>query len=223
MKNFIITGLLLMAGLQTAEAQMVVLHKTDGQTIKCNISELDSITFVETEGPAPKVRAGIYETIPGYEVRDVVFYTDAMSDSPQTEFTLYATEGQSPLDIVFGTLSSNSLGTSSDNATFAGNADDNYFTTCIPDENGTNLTLRVNYTLVSSDGSGEVIHVTNASAQIPAKYTKWEIGRIYTYIFKIHDIIMDWTVGQSVSELYPIKLDKIIVEANPDGTSIITR
>ena len=38
--------LLIVAGLQTAWAQKVVLHKTNGQTIECNVSELDSIVFV---------------------------------------------------------------------------------------------------------------------------------------------------------------------------------
>ena len=42
---FLATGLLLMAAVQTVKAQMVVLHKTDGQTIECSVTELDSITF----------------------------------------------------------------------------------------------------------------------------------------------------------------------------------
>lgn len=42
----ILAALLLMAcGVQTVWAQVVVLHKTNGQTIECAISELDSITF----------------------------------------------------------------------------------------------------------------------------------------------------------------------------------
>ena len=42
----ILAALLLMAcGVQTTWAQLVVLHKTNGQTIECDISELDSITF----------------------------------------------------------------------------------------------------------------------------------------------------------------------------------
>jgi len=222
MKKIIIAGLLLMAAVQTVNAQKVVLHMAGNRTFECSISQLDSITFEETEDPAPKVRAAIYETIPGYEVQDVVFYTDALSDSPQTVFTLYAAESQSPFTIEFGTLCSNTLGTTSVNATFAGNADDNFYTTCLPDVNGTNLTLRVNYTLVASDGSGEIIHVTNASAQVPSDYTKWKIGCTYTYLFKIYGTT-SWYVGQDASELFPVKLDSVIVESNSDGTSIITR
>ena len=39
----------MMAGLQTVRAQKVVLHKTNGQTIECEVSELDSIVFVEKQ------------------------------------------------------------------------------------------------------------------------------------------------------------------------------
>jgi len=45
MKKTFFAGLLLMAALQSANAQKIVLHKTDGQTIECSVSELDSITF----------------------------------------------------------------------------------------------------------------------------------------------------------------------------------
>ena len=47
--NLLAALLLCMAGLQTTRAQKVVLHKTNNQTIECDISELDSITFVEAE------------------------------------------------------------------------------------------------------------------------------------------------------------------------------
>lgn len=35
----------LLAGVQSARAQKVVLHMADGQTFKCSTSQLDSITF----------------------------------------------------------------------------------------------------------------------------------------------------------------------------------
>ena len=40
------TGMLL-AGVQTAKAQKVVLHMKDNQTFECSVSQLDSITFEE--------------------------------------------------------------------------------------------------------------------------------------------------------------------------------
>ena len=57
---------MLLVGVQTAKAQKVVLHMADGQTFECSISKLDSITFCfDTPDMNPKVRIGIYETIPG--------------------------------------------------------------------------------------------------------------------------------------------------------------
>ena len=50
MKKTFFASLLLMAAMQAVKAQMVVLHKTDGQTIECSVSQLDSITF-EDEKP----------------------------------------------------------------------------------------------------------------------------------------------------------------------------
>ena len=44
-KSIFASLLLIVAGLQTALAQKVVLHKTNGETIECEVSELDSITF----------------------------------------------------------------------------------------------------------------------------------------------------------------------------------
>lgn len=44
-KSILTVLLLIMAGVQTIRAQKVVLHKTNGQTIECDVSELDSITF----------------------------------------------------------------------------------------------------------------------------------------------------------------------------------
>ena len=49
-RNALIAILLLMAaGLQQALAQKVVLYKTNGETIKFNVSELDSLVFEEIE------------------------------------------------------------------------------------------------------------------------------------------------------------------------------
>ena len=44
-RNILAALLLLVAGMQTALAQKVVLHKTNGETIEYDVSELDSIVF----------------------------------------------------------------------------------------------------------------------------------------------------------------------------------
>ena len=47
----LIAALLLMAGVQMARAQKVVIYLSDNQTYECDISELDSITFSEESVP----------------------------------------------------------------------------------------------------------------------------------------------------------------------------
>lgn len=51
----IATLLLMMAGWQSAWAQKVTLYKTNGETIRCDVSELDSIVFEEKALPAEEI------------------------------------------------------------------------------------------------------------------------------------------------------------------------
>lgn len=85
----------------------------------------------------------------------------------------------------------------------------------LPNSTGTPLTLKMDYTLLSRDGSGETITVTGAEATVPADFTKWKPNYAYTYIFKISDN----TNGQisGVTGLYPITFDAIVTET-VDGT-----
>lgn len=53
--------------------------------------------------------------------------------------------------------------------------------------NPTEITLRVNYELVSLDGSKETIYVRNATAKVPVQYCQWQPNYAYTYLFKITD------------------------------------
>lgn len=213
----------LLAGVQTVMAQKVVLHMAGNQTFECSLSLLDSITF-SPEVPAcdPKVRIGIYEAIPGYNVQNVEFYANAQTDVAQTSCVLFADESDETFTIDFGTIADTPLGMTMPNASFAGKAGDDYYTTCLPVEGGTGFTLRANYTIVSIDGSGEIIHVKGTSAKVPAEQAKWETGKGYTYIFKIYETL-NWYVGQSVTELFPITLDAVIVKDSEGNTIVTTR
>ena len=58
----LLAALLLMVGVQTTVAQKVVLYKSGGETIKCSVSELDSIVFIEEEpviGPHEWIDLGL--------------------------------------------------------------------------------------------------------------------------------------------------------------------
>ena len=129
----------------------------------------------------------------------------------------------------FGTLSG-TIGTTLPTATFAGTAEDaknSYYQAVIPNTDGKPLTLRVNYTLVSTDGSNESIKVYGAKAVVPATYTKWLPNYAYTYIFKISDNSNGWT-STSTSDpagLHPITFDAVVtsfVDANAEQTTVTT-
>ena len=236
-----------------------------------------------------KVRVGFYETVPGYSVRNVKFYTtgallekDATDptklkdgqivdnatifsagadiytegiytitfptvDSPtsdnnnQAHVAFEALSGvQQTTTVDLGTMNYTIaeegektagkvfLGRTSNTASFAGDAANNFYAIYLPNETGANLNLRVDFTLESTDGSGEIIEVKNAKAQIPSIYTQWKPGFAYTYLFKISDKTNgrtgvydptqadDATVNSDPAGLYPITFDALVVNAE-DG------
>lgn len=212
-----------------------------------------------------KVRMALYETIPGYSIKDVRFYESTnptAGANPQndtkTTATLFGvnafvTKGtykvyfphvgsanvgdpdynkahlgheSVTLDYKqdFGDLNYTSrqrkeaegnyyLGRSAASPTFAGSSEDNYYVKMLPYEEATqnNLELRVDYTLVSIDGSGETITVYGAHACIPSIYARWKPGYAYTYIFKISDNQNGWT-NPSLTDragLFPLTFDAV--------------
>lgn len=89
------------------------------------------------------------------------------------------------------------------------------------------LTLKVDYTLVSTDGSGEEIKVTGATAVVPAEYTKWQPNYSYTYIFKITDKTNGSTgdptkPNPDPAGLYPIVFDAVVTETENGIQNTIT-
>ena len=99
----------------------------------------------------------------------------------------------------------------------------NYYQTVIPNEEGTTLTLCVDYTLVADDNSGEEIHVYGAKAIIPAIYAQWKSNYAYTYIFKISDNTNGWTsTDKEQAGLFPITFNAVVVNAEKNEQSTIT-
>lgn len=225
-----------------------------------------------------KVRIGIYETVPGYSVKDVKFYqTAGLLTNPGTEITttpaLFTTTandiytsgtytvtfpnvdattadnnqahvtftgtGTQSTVVEWGGLNytiaedgekigTEFLGRASNTASYAGDAASDYYVIFLPNETGTNLNLRVDFTLESIDGGGEEIFVKNAKAQVPSIYTTWKPGFAYTYLFKISDKTNgrtgvydptqadDATINSDPAGLYPITFDAVVVNAE-DG------
>lgn len=220
-----------------------------------------------------KARVAFYETVPGYSVKNVQFYSDDSTPlntdlTSNTSATLYTTGSEESdnfftagtLGIYFPTVGSaktsdsdynkahvvvfptstqptqafgevadniSNLKTTSHIPSFAGTnggTTPNYYQTVLPNEKGTTLTLRVNYTLVSDDGSGEEIKVYGAKAIVPAIYAQWKSNYAYTYIFKISDNTNGWTStdDSKPSGLFPITFDAVVVDAEEHEQSTIT-
>ena len=89
--------------------------------------------------------------------------------------------------------------------------EDKAYTSVFPNEtNEQNLKLKLDYTL-TAPVTGETIEITDATAEIPAKYLQWKPGFAYTYIFKITD-----------DKLYPITFDAVEVLAEDGNVEYIT-
>lgn len=216
---------------------------------------------------ATKVTMGIYETIPGYSVKDVKFYTKADDDAPTTKPTLYAASATIPADdakgtmtvtfgsntetavdfneakvawtvaegstnsstIAFSPLSTVGIENSENKGTaFIGRditkaSKPTDFKVVLPGTTVGDLTLKVDYTLESIDGSGEEIKVKGATAVVPEIYTKWQPNFAYTYIFKITDQTNGSTgTGTDPAGLYPITFDAVVTETGDGIQQTIT-
>lgn len=268
----------------TATTQAYTFTGKAADLKECYIADLVTVKKADY-GDAPvtfrfrqlgtKVRIALYETVPGYSVKDVEFYSAAASnDASATAAKLFTTTAndiytEGVYTVTFPTVDKDGnadnnqahvsfapatgvtqsttvdwgklnytiaeegertagkvfLGRSSNTASFAGNAADNYYVVYMPNESGTNLNLRVNYTLESIDGGGETIVVKGATAQVPSIYTQWKPGFAYTYIFKISDKTNgytgvydptkpdDTTVNSDPAGLYPITFDAVVENA----------
>ena len=228
-----------------------------------------------------KVRIALYETVPGYSVKNVKFYDAADDATPAATATLFTTAGSSQVfnesgtytvyfpttgssnrantdynkahvaftpaasagtatnkdfgaltgDLTTGSFATSEgqeaaisgddkgyLGRSSNAATYAGTYANNYYTIVLPNEDGAVLNLKVDYTLVSTDGSGEVINVTGATAKVPAQFASWKSGYAYTYIFKISRNTNGVTnPSAGPVGLYPITFDAVVLNSEIDG------
>lgn len=93
----------------------------------------------------------------------------------------------------------------------------NYYQTVLPAEgNSQPVNLRIDYKLTATDGTGEIINVTGATATVPVKYTEWKSGYAYTYIFKISQNTNGSTGGGSTG-LTAISFDAVVIDDEANG------
>lgn len=205
-----------LAGLYVADKLTISTKNNTPTTPATGTNQFGNIVQFTFRAAASKVRLGIYETIPGYEVRNVSFRPNA------SEFE--ATTANAKLSGSFNGTSSSTSGTynvtynaSTGIAEFdnTGSASTYYdfgtFASATPTAIGTssttpmwatgtadyqsalpntdnvaNMILYVDYDLYNTV-TQETIHVTGAKAVVPQMYMTWNPNYAYTYLFKISD------------------------------------
>lgn len=236
---------------------------TNSNTKSPDINYKDAVQF-NFRALKSLVRLGIFETVPGYSVKEVKFYSSTNTTSAQATKTpgLYATTTTIPAgngtatvtfgakdatdgsynkakvtwtaennvkDITFKELTLTGVDSKEDAGTtnqYIGRTPSTAslpteYTTVIPSTGIGALTLKVDYTLVSTDGSNEEIKVTGATATVPSEYTQWQPNYSYTYIFKISDKT-NGSTGGGTAGLYPIVFDAIVTETETGNQETIT-
>lgn len=165
---------------------------------------------------------------------------DAIKNQPKVTF-----DDDKVTTSVYGEFGANiqattAIGTTSAEATY--DQSDKSYTMILPYEGASNdLELYVDYTLKSTDGSGETIKVWHASAKVPSNFAQWKPNFAYTYIFKISDNSNGTTVtpgtdpSDSFTEddpttqpdlekigLFPITFDAVVITDETDVQETIT-
>lgn len=245
------------------------------QLSACYISEL--LTVDNPSGSTPtevnlrfltiksKLQLGFYETIPGYSVKELKFYTtkDATpsgttpalyqdytapakptlpkagtytvtfdeNGKPQLAWAAAASDG-TQANVTFDAIAEEQLKTreykeieiTPGEKLYLGRSSNTASMTAVkevlPYAVGADLTLKVDYTLVSRDNSGETIKAVGATAVVPAAFTQWKPNYKYTYLFKISDKSNPLIGG--VEGLYPITLDAVVAAEQGGSQETIT-
>ena len=270
-------------GSSTTWANASLMSNNDTYTLQgdqeqlsaCYISEL--LTVDNPSGSTPtevnlrfltiksKLQLGFYETIPGYSVKNLKFYTTKSADESLTTPALYqvytdpaekvlpkagtytvtfdengkpqlawaaaASDGTQE-NVTFDAIATDELKTKEykedttdpEQKLYLGRSSNTATMTAVkevlPYADGADLTLKVDYTLVSRDGTGETIEAVGATAVVPATFTQWKPNYKYTYLFKISDKSNPLIGG--VEGLYPITLDAVVAAEQGGSQETIT-
>ena len=205
-----------LAGLYIAD-KLTITAKNDNPTKpSTGYNEIGNIVKFTFRAAGTKVRLGIYETISGYDVKNVSFRANGSEFTSTTDnaklsgsfngtssgasgtynVTYNATTGIAEYDNTaasannyfdFGTFASASTPLgTSSTAPMWASGSEAYQGVLPNTDNVNNMTLYVDYDLVNAT-SGETIHVKGAKAVVPAAYMTWKPNYAYTYLFKISD------------------------------------
>lgn len=235
------------AGLYIAD-KLTITEKNEAPTKpSTGFNKMGDIVKFTFRSAAAKVRLGIYETIPGYNVKNVNFkptspatfsatttsaqlsgsFNGSSPSSTQTFSVTYGTGGVAQLateteasnNYVFGSFDTDGSSYLGESATNPtwANANSNYISV-LPNQDHTGLmVLSVDFDLYNTV-TQETIHVNDAKAVVPQAYMTWKPNYAYTYLFKICDNTNGYTGSASNPRgLFPITFDAVTVET--DGAS----
>lgn len=124
-----------------------------------------------------------------------------------------STTQKSVIELGSEITSATKLSTEKANPTY--DSKDGAYTTFIAQKNNTSeMKIKVDYTLTSTDGSNEKIVVRGATVTVKADNLKWETNHAYTYIFKLSDQTNGntGTEGTDKAGLFPITFDAVVAE-----------
>lgn len=231
----------------TTKARVAFYETVPGYSVKnVKFHQAEATTANKPITPATEAKATLYTTGTGdndnfftagtagiyFPTVGLTNKTNNNSDYNKAHVKFFPTSSEKTLS--FGEVNydaestpiTRTLKKTSQDPSFAGKNDNvtpNYYQTVIPNEDGTTLTLCVDYTLVADDGSTEEINVYGAKAIIPAIYAQWKSNYAYTYIFKISDNTNGWTsTDKDQAGLFPITFNAVVVDAKDNEQSTIT-
>lgn len=239
------------AGLYVADKLTITEKSNPAAHGTANNKIGNAVQFTFRTGAA-KVRLGIYETIPGYNVMNVNFkptspatFSETTTSaqlsgsfnggSPSTSQTFTVTYGGGGIaqfatataatnNYVFGTFDTDGDPYLGENSTSPTwtNASSDYVSVLPNQDHTGNMVLSVDYDLYNTI-THETIHVEDAKAVVPQAYMTWNPNYAYTYLFKISDNTNGYTgEGTLPSGLWPISFDAVTVAATDVSEGSIT-
>jgi hypothetical protein len=207
----------------------VAMYETiPGYTVTINKFSVDNDgtnpAFADmTDNVTDNFAANLQNTASGVAGTMTVTYVSSGTNVNYPKVAFAPTDGKSKV-LALGTnlKATTVLGENITNAVY--DKSDKSYTSVFPQEdNDQNLKLKISYTLTCA-ATGEKIVVTDATAEIPAKYLCWKPGFAYTYIFKVSDNTngSTGTPGTNPTGLYPITFDATEVITEDGVAEFIT-
>ena len=241
-----------LSGLYIADKLTISTKNNTPTKPSSGYNQIGNIVKFTFRAAGTKVRLGIYETISGYDVKNVSFRPAASEFTATTDnaklsgsfngtssaasgtynVTYNATTGIAEFDNTaasannyfdFGTFASASTPLGTSSTAPMWASGNAAYQGVLPNtDNVANMTLYVDYDLVNTV-SGETIHVKGAKAVVPAAYMAWKPNYAYTYLFKISDNTNGTTGTEGTS---PVGLFPItfdaVTVATTDGAEVGT-